>query len=82
MVCVSLLSRIVFIDEPLSQEIPSYYEVIERPMDFQTLERLLKNGAYDTIEQFKDDVDVIFSNCTYFNQRDTIYYKEAIRMQK
>ena len=48
--------------------IPQYLTIIETPMDFNTLEVKLKNGAFSEIQELFSWVDVIFENCFKFNK--------------
>ncbi|KAF9486524.1 TATA-binding protein associated factor Taf2 [Pholiota conissans] len=46
---------------------PSYYDEILSPMDFGTMAKKLNDGKYHTMEEVKDDIELIFSNCRLFN---------------
>lgn len=48
-----------------------YYEEILHPMDFGTMSNKLNEGKYHAMEEFKDDVELIFSNCRLFNPPGT-----------
>ncbi|KAF4611399.1 hypothetical protein D9613_004170 [Agrocybe pediades] len=50
---------------------PMYYDEIKNPMDFGTMTRKLHAGTYNTMEEFKHDVELIFSNCRLFNPPGT-----------
>ncbi|XP_019196699.1 PREDICTED: uncharacterized protein LOC109190623 [Ipomoea nil] len=69
--------------EPVDpEELPDYHDVIEHPMDFQTVKNKLGNGSYATLEQFESDVLLICSNAMQYNAPDTIYYKQARSIQE
>lgn len=40
-------------------------------MDLSTIEKKLKGNQYATIQQFKDDMQLMFDNCYKFNGRDS-----------
>jgi len=40
-------------------------------MDFATITQKLTDGQYATMEHFKKDVDLVFSNCRQFNPPST-----------
>jgi len=44
-----------------------YKEVVKRPMDISSIARKQKKRRYKTIDEFKDDVMLIFENCFKFN---------------
>jgi hypothetical protein len=41
--------------------------VIQRPMDLQTIMRLVKGHKYKTKAEFAADLDLIWDNCAYYN---------------
>ncbi|KAJ3394940.1 nuA3 HAT complex component nto1 [Lobulomyces angularis] len=60
---------------------PDYYEVVKSPMDLSTLEKNVDNHVYITVEEFQNDVNLMFDNCKLYNASATAYHKQAIRMQ-
>ncbi|THH20490.1 hypothetical protein EW146_g882 [Bondarzewia mesenterica] len=54
--------------KPVSRtDVPDYYDVISNPMDFQTMSRKVKQKQYKSKKEFKDDLDLIWSNCFTYN---------------
>lgn len=54
--------------KPVSiSEVPDYYDVIKRPMDFGKIKSKLNLGEYRTNEQVLKDIEQIFSNCDLYN---------------
>jgi len=47
--------------------IPTYYDMIAKPMELQTMERKLNNNEYADVESFVDDFKQIVENCIAFN---------------
>ena len=41
--------------------------VIQNPMDFQTMLKKVKQKHYKSKREFKDDLDLIWSNCLTYN---------------
>lgn len=64
------------------EEAPDYYDVIKNPMDLQTMEEKLKADRYQTIDQFVDDMMLIFKNCRSFNRKSSVYYHCANECEK
>jgi histone acetyltransferase len=65
---------------PVTEEIaPRYFETIQKPMDFQTMERRLTRfpDYYKSPEAFASDVQLMIENCKLFNSQDTVFYKAA-----
>ncbi|KAJ3571564.1 hypothetical protein NP233_g3673 [Leucocoprinus birnbaumii] len=53
--------------DPVVDGCPTYLDEIAYPMDFSTMGQKLADGRYATMEDFKKDVELIFSNCRQFN---------------
>jgi len=53
---------------------PRYYDEIKNPMDFGTINQRLNQGKYETMEDFKEDVMLVFRNCRKFNPAGTFPY--------
>ncbi|KAJ3020497.1 histone acetyltransferase [Thoreauomyces humboldtii] len=62
-------------------EYPDYHEEIAVPMDFATARLKLDKGSYDTIEDFVDDMRLIFSNCLMVNPPGHEYNVVAQRFE-
>ncbi|KAG7091403.1 hypothetical protein E1B28_010440 [Marasmius oreades] len=56
-----------FLKPVLKAEAPDYYDVIHTPMDFQTMLKKVKQKQYKSKREFKDDLDLIWSNCLTYN---------------
>ncbi|KAI0937072.1 hypothetical protein AcV5_005059 [Taiwanofungus camphoratus] len=57
--------------DPVLDGCPTYYEEIKEPIDFGTMSTKLSEGAYATMEDFAQDVELIFRNCRTFNPPTT-----------
>jgi hypothetical protein len=62
---------------PLVEEImrdcaPDYFEIIKNPMDFATVQQKLDNKEYNSVEDWKADVLLIFSNSFTYNGKNSI----------
>lgn len=60
----------------------SYFDEIERPMDFGTISANLASHGYETMEQLRKDVDLVFSNCKTFNPPATFPWDCADVVEK
>lgn len=47
--------------------IPDYYDVVKKPMDFETIKTKLKDQQYATINDFCEDMELVFYNCKLYN---------------
>ncbi|KAI5120798.1 hypothetical protein M0805_002425 [Coniferiporia weirii] len=57
--------------DPQLDGCPTYYDEIKNPMDFGTMKSRLDKNAYTSMEEFANDVDLIFANCRQFNPPTT-----------
>jgi bromodomain-containing factor 1 len=53
--------------DPVALNIPTYFQVIKKPMDLGTIRAKLQNNEYERAKDFEDDVRQIFKNCFKFN---------------
>jgi bromodomain-containing protein 7/9 len=66
---------------PVSDKIaPGYSTVIKYPMDFHRMRLKIDRAEYRSVDEFKDDLELICTNCTTYNASDTVYYKAAVKL--
>ncbi|XP_055915978.1 histone acetyltransferase KAT2A-like [Eupeodes corollae] len=71
-----------FLKPVVAAEVPDYYHHIKYPMDLKTMGERLKKGYYVTRRLFMADMARIFSNCRFYNQPDTEYYRCANSLER
>lgn len=72
-----------FLNKVNKREAPDYFQVIKTPMDLGTVLKKLKSFAYQSRQQFADDLYLIYQNCmTYNSDPASVYRKHAIAMKK
>merc|ERR1711912_200050 len=54
--------------------IPDYPKIITHPMDFGTIEGKLNSAAYETVDEWIDDVRLVFGNAKTFNPPDHVVH--------
>jgi len=47
--------------------IPDYPSVVKNPMDFSTIRTKLKEQKYERIQEFMEDMELVFHNCRLYN---------------
>ncbi|KAG9002515.1 histone acetyltransferase [Tulasnella sp. 427] len=68
---------------PVSEaDVPDYYNVIKKPMDFATMEDKLEGNKYPTFNDFVEDAMLVFSNCKKYNHEHSVYARNAGKMEK
>ncbi|CAG5024387.1 unnamed protein product [Parnassius apollo] len=69
--------------EPVDlQEVPDYSTVVKHPMDLSTMSKKLDCGAYKNIDDVEADFQLMIENCLTYNNKDTVFYKAAIKMRE
>lgn len=55
----------------LTQGIPDYLTMIKTPMDFGTIKKKLSLNIYKNVEEFLENMALVFSNCKLYNGTET-----------
>ncbi|XP_040576787.2 protein polybromo-1 isoform X2 [Lepeophtheirus salmonis] len=71
-----------FMELPSKKDYPDYYEVIEHPMDMNTINNKIKNGAYKNEEEYLQDMKLMFANCKKYNEERSEIYKDAVTLER
>ncbi|KIV97804.1 hypothetical protein PV10_01511 [Exophiala mesophila] len=53
--------------DPVALNIPTYFQIIRKPMDLGTVKTNLDQNVYEKAKDFEEDVRLIFKNCFKFN---------------
>ncbi|KAI9361250.1 hypothetical protein DFJ73DRAFT_814560 [Zopfochytrium polystomum] len=67
--------------DPVALNIPTYFDVIKKPMDFSTLQSKLDAGEFGSVSDFLTAAHLIFRNATTFNPPVTQVHKDALKMR-
>lgn len=68
--------------EPVDlEEVPDYTTVVSEPMDLRTMREKLDAGLYPDLATMEKDFDLMIANCLAYNNRDTVFYRAAIKMR-
>jgi len=77
-VCQTLLSELgghdeswPFLNPVNTKQFPTYKKIIKSPMDINTIKKKLNEGSYKVREEFKEDVQLIFTNCKRYNEDES-----------
>lgn len=80
---VASLDRNSLLLEPVSAEqVPDYYEIVKRPMDWSTILKKINEYRYDSVIQFKEDIFLVLDNAMLYNKIDTHFHRTAARIKK
>lgn len=53
--------------DPIALNIPTYFDIVKRPMDLSRIRQKLDENEYTSCEEFESDVRLMFNNCFLFN---------------
>ena len=68
--------------DPIQDGYSDYYEVIKTPMDLSIVRQKLMKNVYKSVKEWKDDVELIWTNTfTYFGE-DSYMLDNATELQK
>ncbi|RXN19266.1 bromodomain adjacent to zinc finger domain 1A isoform X1 [Labeo rohita] len=62
-------------------QVPDYYDIIKKPIALSTIREKVNNCEYQTAAEYIEDVELMFSNCLEYNQRNTNEAKAGLRLQ-
>ncbi|EMR11371.1 hypothetical protein PNEG_00398 [Pneumocystis murina B123] len=58
----------IFLEVPSKKEYPEYYQIIQKPMSFNIIEKKIKKNQYIKLLDFENDIRLIFANAMVFNE--------------
>ncbi|XP_067866303.1 tyrosine-protein kinase BAZ1B isoform X2 [Heterodontus francisci] len=73
--CEDILNKLIrsryswpFREPVTTDEAEDYFEIITKPMDLQTMQSKCSCSTYKTVEEFLDDIKLVFNNAELYNQ--------------
>uniref|UniRef100_UPI00358E5DCF transcription activator BRG1-like n=1 Tax=Myxine glutinosa TaxID=7769 RepID=UPI00358E5DCF len=75
-----LLSE-VFMQLPSRRELPEYYELIRKPMDFRKIKDRINGFKYRNLGDLERDVMLLCQNAQNFNLEGSLIYEDSIVLQ-
>ncbi|XP_070196110.1 probable global transcription activator SNF2L2 [Littorina saxatilis] len=71
----------MFMQLPSRKELPEYYEIITRPLDFKKIYNRIKSHKYRELDDLENDVMELCSNAQSFNMEGSVIYEDSIVIQ-
>ncbi|KAJ1718172.1 hypothetical protein LPJ61_006782 [Coemansia biformis] len=68
--------------DPIKQGVPTYFDVVTRPMDLGTIRKNLDRNLYQSPDAFRDDVSLVLTNCFLFNPPGTYVHDQGQALQR
>ncbi|KAF5275381.1 hypothetical protein FQA39_LY06838 [Lamprigera yunnana] len=71
-----------FLRPVVKNEVPDYYDIITKPMDFGTIKYKLNMGNYTCDAELMEDAALVFENCNTYNSADDEVYQCGVKLLK
>ncbi|XP_070563985.1 probable global transcription activator SNF2L2 [Ptychodera flava] len=71
----------VFMQLPPRRDLPDYYEMIRKPVDFKRIKERIKNHKYRCIDDLERDVMLLCKNAQTYNMEGSQIYEDSIVLQ-
>uniref|UniRef100_A0A4W3GQL3 SWI/SNF related BAF chromatin remodeling complex subunit ATPase 4a n=1 Tax=Callorhinchus milii TaxID=7868 RepID=A0A4W3GQL3_CALMI len=71
----------VFIQLPSRKELPEYYELIRKPVDFRKIKERIRNHKYRCLNDLERDVMLLCQNAQTYNLEGSLIYEDSIVLQ-
>lgn len=71
----------VFIQLPSRKELPEYYELTRKPVDFKKIKERIRNHKYRSLNDLEKDVMLLCQNAQTFNLEGSLIYEDSIVLQ-
>uniref|UniRef100_A0A665WEQ6 SWI/SNF related, matrix associated, actin dependent regulator of chromatin, subfamily a, member 2 n=1 Tax=Echeneis naucrates TaxID=173247 RepID=A0A665WEQ6_ECHNA len=71
----------VFVQLPSKKELPEYYELIRKPVDFKKIKERVRNHKYRNVGDLEKDVMLLCHNAQTFNLEGSQIYEDSIVLQ-
>ncbi|KAJ3442681.1 transcription factor gte11 [Anaeramoeba flamelloides] len=68
--------------DPIQLNLPTYLDIIKKPMDISTIQNKLNKNEYPTFRSFESDCLLMFNNALKFNPSQTHVYMVAAELKK
>ncbi|XP_067618528.1 protein polybromo-1 [Eurosta solidaginis] len=71
-----------FMEKPPRKIYPDYYDIINNPIDMNTIDHNIRCDKYATVEDVVADYRLMFSNCRQYNEEGSTIYEDANNLEK
>lgn len=71
----------VFVQLPSRKELPEYYELIRKPVDFKKIKDRVRNHKYRSLGDLEKDVMLLCHNAQTYNLEGSQIYEDSIVLQ-
>ncbi|XP_071127682.1 bromodomain-containing protein 2-like [Mytilus edulis] len=68
--------------DPIALGLYDYFEIVKKPMDLSTIKNNLECCLYKSVDEFSDDMMLLYQNCYLYSEPDTEIYKMAKKLEE
>jgi hypothetical protein len=68
--------------DPVRDNAPGYFEIIQNPMDLSTVKKKLSEHRYESVQAFVSDLHLIWDNALVFNGPESMFAFMATDLKK
>ncbi|KAK4476092.1 hypothetical protein MN116_001315 [Schistosoma mekongi] len=70
-----------FMKLPTRKELPDYYEVIKKPVDFNRIRQRVKDGKYRSLDELEADILLLCKNAQTYNMDGSLIFEDSVVLQ-
>ncbi|CAH8646202.1 unnamed protein product [Heterobilharzia americana] len=70
-----------FMKLPTRKELPDYYEVIKKPVDFNRIRQRVKDGKYRSVDELETDILLLCKNAQTYNMDGSLIFEDSVVLQ-
>lgn len=70
-----------FLVLPSRKELPDYYDVIRKPVDFKRIQQKIRSHHYRCVDDLEQDVMLLCKNAQTYNMEGSLIYEDSIVLQ-
>jgi len=71
-----------FLEKPSKKLYPDYYQIIQHPIDMNSIQKNIESDRYGTVDDIVGDFRLMFSNCRKYNEENSMIYDDANLLEK
>ncbi|XP_063220159.1 ATP-dependent helicase brm-like [Bacillus rossius redtenbacheri] len=71
-----------FMKLPSRRELPDYYEVIKKPMDFKKILQKIDENKYNTVDDLERDFMQMCRNAQKYNKETSLIHQDSIQLKQ
>lgn len=67
---------------PSKRDYPDYYTLIKQPVALDVILRNAKKGQYNSLEDVKQELQVMYDNAKFYNEEGSWVYNDAVKLNE